>query len=191
MDYRRFYKDRKRLLVQGSFDFGTQLSISVIDPDGLPRNCCSRRKTLHFFDSAVSLILPVDLAQYDAVLPEDESQTRIMAALSVFESIVSCKTLAGSSIILVLFNVALFGKQLKQTPVSKYFPDCTAGDNQDDALDYIVGRFTAVNRVGKQMYTYIGELEHPEVMTLMVSAVKDTMLNNALRQAGISRSEGE
>ncbi len=95
-----------------------------------------RKKWIHCFEAATSVIFIVALSEYDQVLLEDSSQVsfilflfisniknRMAESLILFESIVNSRWFVKSSIILFLNKIDLFKEKLKRVPLTKYFPE--------------------------------------------------------------------
>ncbi|KAF8950766.1 Guanine nucleotide-binding protein alpha-2 subunit [Entomortierella lignicola] len=71
-------------------------------------------------------------------------------------------------------KIDLFAAKLPKVPLEKFFTDYTGGPDISKAAKYILWRFTQTNRARLQIY--------PQ---LVFAAVKETILQNALRDSGI------
>ncbi|KAK3390716.1 G-protein alpha subunit-domain-containing protein [Podospora didyma] len=204
-DHRRFFLDRRRLLLKGTFDFDT-VSVSVIDLDCMGGYISLYKSLLSHFEDATSLIFPVDLALYDGHFDDSEKDShatsRLAESLGLFGSMVNSRRFSQASMILVLWNVAQFKEKLRGKPLASFFPsyhtgsvvgghlredDDTDSSSADQAVEYILAKFLGVNMSGMKMYTHVGELSDPSTMTSILTAVKDTMLHRAFRDTGFFR----
>lgn len=108
-----------------------------------------------------------------------------------------------TSIILFLNKVDLFRQKLPRSPLSNYFPDYSGGNDVNRAAKYLLWRFNQVNRAHLNLYPqYVPEIAHILVLysdpsssltqatdttniRLVFAAVKETILQNALKDSGI------
>ncbi|KAK3687969.1 G-protein alpha subunit-domain-containing protein [Podospora appendiculata] len=194
-DYRRAIVDRKWEPIRGVFDIGS-LSMSVLDHEKIRIRCCAARRMAvdNFFDNTTSLVFIVDLAKYDEPLPfyhdtPARPQLEFTYLLDLFDGLVNrSKSFPNASMILLFSNVGVFGEKIRRhTPLSRVFSDYRGRHgNVEDAIGYIVGRFTSLDTGrGKWIYPHVGELMDASTMAFLLEAVKDTMLNCSLREAGL------
>jgi guanine nucleotide-binding protein subunit alpha len=143
-----------------------------------------RRKWIHSFENATSIVFCVDLACYDQVLFEISNGNKMLESLLIFDSVVNSRWFMRTSIVLLLCNLGLFRQKLGRSPLSKYFPDYSGGNDVNSALKYILRRFNQVNRACLNMYPHVTD-NYQDVSIIVFSAVKETILQNALRDSGI------
>lgn len=132
-------------------------------------------------------------------------QNRMMESLVLFDSVVNSRWFMRTSIVLFLNKVDLFRQKLGRSPLSKYFPDYSGGNDVNRAAKYLLWRFNQVNRAHLNLYPQCVYL--PPDMTfkaclltdthsltqatdtsnirLVFAAVKETILQNALKDSGI------
>lgn len=159
-----------------------QLSIHMFDVGG---QRSERKKWIHCFENVTSIIFCVALSEYDQVLLEESSQNRMMESLVLFDSVVNSRWFMRTSIILFLNKVDLFRQKLGRSPLSNYFPDYSGGNDVNRAAKYLLWRFNQVNRAHLNLYPHLTQATDTTNIRLVFAAVKETILQNALKDSGI------
>ncbi|KAF2771987.1 G-protein alpha subunit [Teratosphaeria nubilosa] len=159
-----------------------QLSIHMFDVGG---QRSERKKWIHCFENVTSIIFCVALSEYDQVLLEESSQNRMMESLVLFDSVVNSRWFMRTSIILFLNKVDLFRAKLKKSPLAGYFPDYSGGEDVNRAAKYLLWRFNQVNRAHLNLYPHLTQATDTSNIRLVFAAVKETILQNALKDSGI------
>lgn len=128
-----------------------------------------------------------------------------MESLLLFDSVVNSRWFMRTSIILFLNKVDIFKQKLGRSPLGNYFPDYSGGNDVNKAAKYLLWRFNQVNRAHLNLYPqYVLPLRGPSLprlltgshhsltqatdtsnIRLVFAAVKETILNNALKDSGI------
>lgn len=139
-------------------------------------------KCFHYFDCITSVVFVVDLDTYDQVSSENQPQNKLMESLGLFESVVNSRWFTDTSIILLFSNVTKFKLKLSRSPLGTHFPDYSGGDDVNSAAKYIVWRFNQVNRKNLILYPQITDSSNTINVRLVFSALKETLLNNTLKQ---------
>ncbi|TGZ77246.1 guanine nucleotide binding protein, alpha subunit [Ascodesmis nigricans] len=163
------------------FTMGT-LSIHMFDVGG---QRSERKKWIHCFEAVTSIIFCVALSEYDQVLLEEKNQNRMMESLVLFDSVVNSRWFVRTSIILFLNKVDLFKEKLGRSPLSNYFPDYSGGNDVNRAAKYLLWRFNQVNRAHLNLYPHLTQATDTSNIRLVFAAVKETILQNALKDSGI------
>jgi guanine nucleotide-binding protein G(i) subunit alpha len=129
-------------------------------------------------------------------------QNRMMESLVLFDSVVNSRWFMRTSIILFLNKVDLFKQKLGRSPLGNYFPDYSGGNDVNRAAKYLLWRFNQVNRAHLNLYPQsvstpsilqkISLIRHSLTQAtdtsnirLVFAAVKETILQNALKDSGI------
>ncbi|KIW08624.1 guanine nucleotide-binding protein alpha-3 subunit [Verruconis gallopava] len=159
-----------------------QLSIHMFDVGG---QRSERKKWIHCFENVTSIIFCVALSEYDQVLLEESSQNRMMESLVLFDSVVNSRWFMRTSIILFLNKVDLFKQKLARSPLSNWFPDYSGGNDVNRAAKYLLWRFNQVNRAHLNLYPHLTQATDTSNIRLVFAAVKETILQNALKDSGI------
>jgi guanine nucleotide-binding protein G(i) subunit alpha len=144
-----------------------------------------RKKWIHCFENVTSIIFCVALSEYDQVLLEEISQNRMMESLLLFDSVVNSRWFMRTSIILFLNKVDIFKQKLSRSPLGNYFPDYSGGNDVNKAAKYLLWRFNQVNRAHLNLYPHLTQATDTSNIRLVFAAVKETILNNALKDSGI------
>ncbi len=129
----------------------------------------------------------------------------MMESLLLFDSVVNSRWFMRTSIILFLNKVDIFKQKLGRSPLGNYFPDYSGGNDVNKAAKYLLWRFNQVNRAHLNLYPQSVTASLPPHMKmpkanslgsltqatdtsnirLVFAAVKETILNNALKDSGI------
>ncbi|ADV23800.1 G-protein alpha-subunit [Cryptococcus gattii WM276] len=163
------------------FNMG-QLSIHMFDVGG---QRSERKKWIHCFEAVTSIIFCVALSEYDQVLLEESGQNRMQESLVLFESVINSRWFLRTSVILFLNKIDLFKQKLSKVPLVQYFPEYTGGADINKAAKYILWRFTQTNRARLSVYPHLTQATDTSNIRLVFAAVKETILQNALRDSGI------
>ncbi|EPE31074.1 P-loop containing nucleoside triphosphate hydrolase [Glarea lozoyensis ATCC 20868] len=158
------------------------LSIHMFDVGG---QRSERKKWIHCFENVTSIIFCVALSEYDQCLLEESNQNRMMESLVLFDSVVNSRWFMRTSIILFLNKVDLFRQKLGRSPLSNYFPDYSGGNDINRASKYLLWRFNQVNRAHLNLYPHLTQATDTSNIRLVFAAVKETILQNALKDSGI------
>ncbi|KAF9186285.1 Guanine nucleotide-binding protein alpha-2 subunit [Haplosporangium sp. Z 767] len=159
-----------------------QLSIHMFDVGG---QRSERKKWIHCFEAVTSIIFCVALSEYDQVLLEESGQNRMAESLVLFESVINSRWFLRTSIILFMNKIDLFTAKLPKVPLEKYFTDYTGGPDIGKAAKYILWRFTQTNRARLHIYPHMTQATDTLNVRLVFAAVKETILQNALKDSGI------
>ncbi|KAH9468651.1 hypothetical protein MJO29_005122 [Puccinia striiformis f. sp. tritici] len=159
-----------------------QLSIHMFDVGG---QRSERKKWIHCFEAVTSIIFCVALSEYDQVLLEESGQNRMAESLVLFESVINSRWFLRTSIILFLNKIDIFKAKLPKVPLERYFPEYTGGNDVNKAAKYILWRFTQLNRARLSIYPHLTQATDTSNIRLVFAAVKETILQNALRDSGI------
>lgn len=176
---------RTRKKTSGIFDFRFLmggLNIHMFDVGG---QRSERKKWIHCFDNVTLIIFCVALSEYDQVLLEESTQNRLEESLTLFDSVVNSRWFSRTSVVLFLNKIDVFASKLPYSPLEKHFPDYNGGDNINKAVKYILWRFTQVNRLGLNIYPHVTQATDTSNIELVFAAVKETILENSLRDSGI------
>ncbi|ORY03003.1 G protein alpha subunit [Basidiobolus meristosporus CBS 931.73] len=168
-------------IIETRFNMG-QLNIHMFDVGG---QRSERKKWIHCFEAVTSIIFCVALSEYDQVLLEESGQNRMTESLILFESVVNSRWFLRTSIILFLNKIDLFREKLPRVPLEKYFPEYTGGADINKAAKYILWKFTQTNRAKLNIYPHLTQATDTSKIRLVFAAVKETILQNALKDSGI------
>ncbi|KIY67848.1 heterotrimeric G-protein alpha subunit, GPA3-like protein [Cylindrobasidium torrendii FP15055 ss-10] len=159
-----------------------QLQIHMFDVGG---QRSERRKWIHCFESVTSIIFCTALSEYDQVLLEESNQNRMAESLLLFESVINSRWFLRTSIILFLNKIDVFKTKVPKVPLDRYFPEYTGGNDINKAAKYILWRFMQANRARLSVYPHLTQATDTTNVRLVFAAVKETILQNALKDSGI------
>lgn len=134
------------------------------------------------------------------MLLEENGQNRMQESLVLFESVINSRWFLRTSVILFLNKIDVFKQKLPKVPLVNYFPEYTGGADINKAAKYILWRFTQTNRARLSVYPHLTQatdtsnvsillrlsrVAADDQIRLVFAAVKETILQNALRDSGI------
>ncbi|KAF7319107.1 Heterotrimeric G-protein alpha subunit [Mycena chlorophos] len=163
------------------FNMG-QLAIHMFDVGG---QRSERKKWIHCFESVTSIIFCAALSEYDQVLLEAQTQNRMQESLVLFDSVINSRWFLRTSIILFLNKIDVFRLKLPKVPLNKYFPEYIGGADINSAARFILWRFMQANRARLSVYPHLTQATDTSNIRLVFAAVKETILQNALKDSGI------
>jgi guanine nucleotide-binding protein G(i) subunit alpha len=129
----------------------------------------------------------------------------MIESLVLFESVINSRWFLRTSIILFLNKIDVFKQKLPKVPLERYFQEYTGGPDINKAAKYILWRFMQKNRARLSVYPqYVSCLVSMHMrahlwtdvcsltqatdtgnIRLVFAAVKETILQNALKDSGI------
>ncbi|KAJ6455148.1 G-protein alpha subunit [Mycena sanguinolenta] len=145
----------------------------------------SRRKWIQCFESVTSILFCAALSDYDQVLVEDRDQNRMQDSITLFSSIINSRWFLRTSIILFLTEIDVFKAKISKIPLSAYFPEYTGGPDINKASKFILWRFMQKNHARLSVYPHLICTNDTESVRLVFAAVKETILQNAIKDSGI------
>ncbi|KAI0026995.1 putative G protein alpha subunit GNA-3 [Vararia minispora EC-137] len=149
----------------------------------------SLRKWLSVFESSTTIVFCVSLIDYDRVLitalATSTLQSCLEESINLFGAMVNSRWFLRTSVVLLLTKVDGLKAKLPKSPLGSWFPKYTGGDDVNKAAKYILWRFMMCNRARLSIYPHTTSLEDPNTARLLFVALKETILQNALKEAGI------
>ncbi|ETS86511.1 hypothetical protein PFICI_00339 [Pestalotiopsis fici W106-1] len=129
-------------ICETTFNF-KNLDYSFYDPGGVRSQ---RKKWVHVFDMATTVIFTVDTANYCKLLFENESVNRMQEQLDLFRSIVNSRWFVHNTFIIVFTKTDLLEEHFRIHPVEFYFTDFVPAEGSDNEkvdyyLQYLEKRF--------------------------------------------------
>lgn len=164
------------------------LAISMIDVGGQRPE---RRKWIETFDNVTTLIFCVALSEYDQMLLEEPRQNRLLESFQLWESVINSKWFQRSSVVLFLNKKDIFRHKLRTNPLQRYFPEYAPPEGASEeavyesAAEFLKNKFLGMNYGRVQIYPYLTCATDTKNIDMVFAAVKETILANNLRNAGI------
>ncbi|CAK5261941.1 unnamed protein product [Mycena citricolor] len=184
-------------IVETRFNMGG-LAIHMFDVGG---QRSERKKWIHCFErqvsfrapfpslivlhSVTSIIFCTALSEYDQTLLEAKDQNRMKESLLLFDSVINSRWFLRTSIILFLNKIDVFKAKLAKAPLNRLFPEYVGGDDINNAARFILWRFMQTNRARLSVYPHLTQATDTSNIRLVFAAVKETILQNALKDSGI------
>jgi len=106
-------------------------------------------------------------------------------SLVLFESVINSRWFLRTSIILFLNKIDVFKAKLPKVPLDRFFPEYTGGTDVNKGAKYILWRFMQANRARLNVYPHITQATDTSNIRLVFVTVKETILQNALKESGI------
>lgn len=165
-----------------SFDLGNGLNMNLFDVGG---QRSERKKWINCFDNVSTIIFCVALSEYDNFLLEESNTNRLEESLALFDSVVNSRWFSRTTVVLFLNKIDVFAEKLKYSPLENFFPDYKGGSNISNGVKYILWRFNKLNRSGLNIYPHVTQATDTSNIELVMAAVKQTILENSLKDSGI------
>lgn len=153
-----------------------------------PENMGRPRTRLAMFECVTAVVFEVDVSLYDKVDDEivftqsDASREGAVSlldvALSEFEVLCANPYTRRDLTVLVLNQHALFRDKIRtKSDLQTWYPDYTGGSDDALATDYVVERFSMLNRNQSQpLYTYCVGDGDPDFARCIINAVNDAII---------------
>lgn len=104
------------------------------------------------FADVKAILFVVNLAGYDLVLFEDNSQNRMHEALDLFSQIVNKPHFRSTPVFLFLNKKDLFEQQIRQVGLEKCFPDYKGDNTVSDAMNFVADVFRSKMPAGNDQF---------------------------------------
>ncbi|KAJ7839332.1 guanine nucleotide binding protein, alpha subunit [Mycena olivaceomarginata] len=143
------------------------------------------KKWIHSVEGVTSVIFCVPLSDYDEL--EENGQNRMRRLLALFDSIINDPYFARTSIILFLTKIDVFRDKVTigKAPLERHFPEYIGGPDIDKASRFVLWRFMQVNRARLSVYPHLTQATDKSCAPLVFAVVKETILQNALKDSRV------
>ncbi|EGU75787.1 hypothetical protein FOXB_13699 [Fusarium oxysporum f. sp. conglutinans Fo5176] len=137
------------------------------------------------------IIFVLDLGSYCRTLPSDEDElfgdTELSEMMLRFEKAINSPFLRNSGIIVVLNNANALREKLSTEPLSRYFPECTGGNDYHGVYDYIVLRLNQVNRAYLPMLFHLTTAVYDEsCYRFLPAAIREMDISATLKALNLA-----
>ncbi|KAJ7864609.1 guanine nucleotide binding protein, alpha subunit, partial [Mycena olivaceomarginata] len=143
-------------------------------------------KWIHSVESVTSVIFCVPLSDYDEL--EENGQNRMRRSLALFERIINNPYFTRTSIILFFTKLDIFRDKVTtgKAPLERHFPEYIGGPDVNKAAKYVLWRFMQQNRARLSVYPHLTQATDNSCTRLVLAAVKETILQNALKDSEVN-----
>ncbi|KAF8183061.1 guanine nucleotide binding protein, alpha subunit [Mycena galopus ATCC 62051] len=182
-------RTRRAALVETRFSMGDLSYVSCL----LIRfSCITLADRVHMFDmgeqrserkNLTSIIFCTALSAYDEV--DRHGVNRMRESLYLFESVINSRWFLRTSVILLLNKIDEFKRKLPIIPLQRYFPEYAGGPDLQKAVKYVLWKFMQENRARLTVYPHVTQASNRHTIRLVFAAIKETILQNALKDSGI------
>ncbi|KAJ6568527.1 guanine nucleotide binding protein, alpha subunit [Mycena capillaripes] len=159
------------------------LSLCIID---VAEQRAERKKWIHCFESVTSIIFCAALSDYGQVL-KGRNANGLLESIYLFDSVVNSRWFLRTSVILFLTKIDAFKQKLTKIPLGRYFPEYVGGNDVRSAIEFILWRFLRTNHVRLSVYPHFARATDEMNIHLLFTVVKETILQNALKDSDIHR----
>ncbi|KDR74848.1 hypothetical protein GALMADRAFT_157398 [Galerina marginata CBS 339.88] len=159
-----------------------QLSIHMFDV-GDQRS--ERKKWIHCFENVTLILFCVDMSVYDQVSEKEPSHNKLSESFALFESVVNSQWFRRTTVVLFLNRIDVFKNKIPEVPLERYFPEYAGGPDVNKAAKYILWKFMQANRAQLPIHPLLTQPRDVSRTRLVFSAVKETILQNALKDSGV------
>mmetsp|Transcript_14553 Transcript_14553/g.57160 ORF Transcript_14553/g.57160 Transcript_14553/m.57160 type:complete len:359 (+) Transcript_14553:298-1374(+) len=146
-----------------------------------------RRKWIHCFEDATSIIFCTDSAAYNLKLFEDDRVNRMEEAFTLFHEICNCRYFECTPIILFLNKSDLLKEKVKRYNIKDYFPSFT-GEEKDfeAAVTWLKAKYNELNEVpNKSLYQHVTCATNTDNIKFVWNAVQEIMMYEMLRETNL------
>ncbi|KAF5368159.1 hypothetical protein D9615_010198 [Tricholomella constricta] len=158
------------------------LSIHMFDVGG---QRSERNKWILCFEGATSIIFCISLSEYDQVLLEEKTQSRMAESLVLFASVINSGWFLRTSIILFLNKIDVFKNKLPRVPLERYFPEYVGGTDINKAAKYILRMFMQANPARLNVYPHLTQATDTTNIRVIFAVVEEMILQNSLKDSWI------
>ncbi|XP_031788293.1 G protein alpha q subunit isoform X4 [Nasonia vitripennis] len=147
-----------------------------------------RRKWIHCFENVTSIIFLVALSEYDQILFESENENRMEESKALFKTIITYPWFQHSSVILFLNKKDLLEEKIMYSHLVDYFPEYDGPKQQHEpAREFILQGYLKNNPdPDRTCYSHFTTATDTENIKLVFCAVKDTIMQNALKEFNLA-----
>jgi guanine nucleotide-binding protein subunit alpha len=155
----------------------SRLSIKMVDIHGQKSE---RKKWIHAFENVPVILFVVDMDEYDNVFFEQSYDNSVSESMDLFDSTVNSRWFMRSSVFLLLNNLDTFKRKLPRVPLENYFSDYIGGNDVKKAGEFILRRFTQLNRAHLNIYPHFIETTDKSKIRLVFESIEQMILKSNL-----------
>ncbi|KAJ6244845.1 guanine nucleotide-binding protein g(o) subunit alpha [Anaeramoeba flamelloides] len=131
-----------------SFD---NLDLEIFDVGG-QRN--ERKKWIHAYAETKAIIFVVNLNEYDKVLFECSTHSRMGESLLIFDDICNSRWFNNIPVIIFFNQIDRFEKKVQKKNLNCHFQDYVGGLNFQNALEFIKNKFSSLNKTNREIHIF-------------------------------------
>ena len=148
-----------------------------------------RKKWIHCFDNVTAILFVISVAEYDQMLEEDHTVSRMTESLSLFENIINNDYFKQKPIITFFNKKDLFEEKIKRKGIKQVFPSYTGPvHSYEESVNFIVNEYVSKSKTPitkRAMYTHLTTATDTHLVKAVFQSVGDIVMNMVLDQYGI------
>ncbi|KAK4700707.1 hypothetical protein P7C70_g5536, partial [Phenoliferia sp. Uapishka_3] len=169
----------------------TGIAEASFDVSGMRYRCfdvggqrSERKKWVHCFEDVQVLIFIVAISEFNQMLYEDESVSRLTEASTLWDSIANSRWFTRASIILFLNKIDLFQEKLKLHTFADYMPEYTGQNTFAGVSGYLLQHFSTLHRSQtREIFHHLTCATDSKQIGVVLSAVNEQILTANLLSA--------
>ncbi|XP_072529089.1 guanine nucleotide-binding protein subunit alpha-14-like [Salminus brasiliensis] len=149
--------------------------------------CMHPKLRCYILDDVQSVIFVVAISEYDQVLPEDASVSRMSESKALFKSIINNRWFKYSHVILFLNKTDLLQEKISKYHLADYFPQYQGPKNDAEAAKkFILTMYEEQNVEHEHIYSHYTCATDTENIRFTFKAVRDTITRTHLKSYNLS-----
>ena len=148
-----------------------------------------RKKWIHFFDNVTAILFVISIAEYDQMLEEDHTVSRMKESLSLFENVINNDYFKQKPIITFFNKKDLFEEKIKRKGIKQVFPSYTGPvHSYEESVNFIVNEYVNKSKMPitkRAMYTHLTTATDTHLVKVVFQSVGDIVMNMVLDKYGI------
>lgn len=195
-DYRRFWVDHRYVPLAGTFKFDIEpVSIRILDPQRLSHSEKIRQFNKEFWAVSSSILVPIDLTQYEACDCWPGGPGRLVQMASLLSSLAQCGGQKSDPLtfITIFMNKEGLRAKLDRVPFSSIYPDYEGRDDSpEDVIQYMLDRICIAldtsndkERMPIDCCHHVGEEWEESTLKYILEALKNSQIMKDLVAWGL------
>ncbi|KAI5476777.1 Guanine nucleotide-binding protein subunit alpha [Pseudohyphozyma bogoriensis] len=169
-------------IIETTFKVG-KLKYRIFDVGG---QRSERRKWINVFEGVDVLLFLVAISEYDQKLYEDQDQSRLLEAITVFSSVSNSRWFSRSTLILFLNKIDLFREKLPKSSLSECFPAFTGNDlSYEDASQWMLAEFRSQYTQPRPLYHHFTCATDTATIQVVINALSDNITRELINASGL------
>ena len=148
-----------------------------------------RKKWIHCFDNVTAVLFVISIAEYDQMLEEDNTVSRMTESLDLFENVINNEYFKLKPIITFFNKKDLFEEKIKRKGIKQFFPAYSGPvHSYEESTNFIVNEYVSkskIPQVKRAMYTHLTTATDTHLIKAVFQSVGDIVMNMVLDQYGI------
>ncbi|BGP08757.1 guanine nucleotide-binding protein subunit alpha [Rhodotorula toruloides] len=144
-----------------------------------------RKKWIKCFQDVQVLLFVLAISEYNQMLYEDETVSRISEATTLWQSIANSKWFAMASIILFLNKIDIYRQKLELYKLSEYMPEYTGPNTYEATTRFLAHRFSELyTNPTRPLIMHLTCATDTSQIRTVLAAVQEQILANNLLASG-------